>query len=76
MWLCLSVIVICKDFTDGQMYAALVSPGFTMFLLLGVSGIPMVDSVGLKRWGHLEDYKAYIKNTSILIPWFPYVKQD
>jgi steroid 5-alpha reductase family enzyme len=73
MWLCISLLVISKDLKDGPMYSALVSPGFTMFLLLGVSGIPMVDASGWKRWGHLEEYKAYMKNTSVLIPWFPHV---
>jgi steroid 5-alpha reductase family enzyme len=76
MWLCLAIIVICKDFKDGQLWGALISPGFTMFLLLCVSGIPMVDALGMKRWGHIEEYRLYMKNTSSLIPWIPYVKKN
>ena len=76
MWMSLAVLVICKDFKDGQMYGALVSPGFTMLLLLGVSGIPMVEASGEKRWGKIEEYKAYMKHTSAVIPWIPYVKKS
>jgi len=47
-----------------------------MFLLLCVSGIPMVDALGMKRWGHIEEYRLYMKNTSSLIPWIPYVKKN
>jgi steroid 5-alpha reductase family enzyme len=57
------------------MYAALVAPIWTIILLCGVTGIPMVDGAGWKKWGHLEDYRDYMNNTSTLIPWFPHVKK-
>lgn len=71
MWWCVCIIVVCADFTDWKLYGSLTSPFFTMVLLLGVSGIPMVDAIGLKRWGHVKEYQEYTKNTSLLIPWFP-----
>jgi len=47
------------------------SPIFTSFIVLGVSGVPMLEKSGLKRWGNDPLYQHYIKNTSLFIPWFP-----
>ena len=71
MWFSLALIVVSKNWKEGQLYGALISPGFTMFLLFGVSGIPMVESSGEKRWGHIKEYRNYMDNTSAVIPWFP-----
>lgn len=76
MWWSLALLVICVDFKDNKLYGSLSSPIFTMILLLGVSGIPMVESLGEKRWGHLKEYQDYNKNTNLLIPWFPKKSQD
>jgi len=50
---------------------AWLSPVFTAFLLLFVSGVTMVEKAGNEKWGHLPEYQHYVKNTSCLIPWFP-----
>jgi len=46
MWWSVCIIVICADFNDFKLFGSLTSPLFTMVLLLGVSGIPMVDAIG------------------------------
>jgi steroid 5-alpha reductase family enzyme len=39
------------------------------FLLLRVSGVPMLE----KKYENNEEYKEYQKNTSSFIPWIPKV---
>ena len=39
--------------------------------LLKVSGVPMVEAAGKKKWGHDESYLHYVKHTSSVVPWFP-----
>lgn len=47
---------------------AWLSPVFTTFLLTQVSGIPVLEKGGLKRWGTSPEYQEYLRNTPILIP--------
>ena len=49
-----------------QMFT-LVSPMFTYLLLVKVSGINLLEKSGEKKWGHLDSYKSYKKNTPRLI---------
>lgn len=46
----------------------LVSPIFIKVLLLFVSGIPILEKSADSRWGDQPAYKAYKRQTSILIP--------
>jgi steroid 5-alpha reductase family enzyme len=50
---------------------AWVSPAFTAFLLLKVSGVPMVEAAGKKKWGDNPEYQNYMKHTNMLIPGSP-----
>lgn len=52
---------------SGLMWAWL-SPAFTAVLLLGVSGVPMVEAAGKKKWGDNKEYINYVNNTNCLIP--------
>ena len=51
----------------GSQYISLISPIFTYLLLVYVSGVPQLTASGQKKWGHLESYQEYIKNTPTLI---------
>ena len=53
-----------------QAAIGLVSPVTILILLLFISGIPPLEKMADKRWGHLADYKTYKKSTSVLIPFF------
>lgn len=55
------------------LHAAWVSPAFTALLLLKVSGVPMVERAGEKKWGKDPAYRAYMDNTPCIVPWFPSV---
>ena len=51
----------------GWGYISLISPIFTYWLLVFVSGIPQLEESGEKKWGHLKAYQDYTKNTPKLI---------
>ena len=53
---------------EGMNYLAIFSPIFSYLLLVYVSGVRMLELRGHKKWGHLDEYNAYKKNTPKLIP--------
>jgi len=44
-------------------YLTLISPIFVYILLVYISGIRILENQGDKKWGHLDSYKEYLKNT-------------
>ena len=52
---------------SGVQYIALISPVFTYLLLVYVSGVRILEASGKKRWGHLQSYQEYLKNTPSLL---------
>lgn len=50
---------------------ALISPVFIALLLLYYTGVPGLERSADERFGHDRRYRAYKKNTSILILWPP-----
>jgi len=73
MWTAMALISSNAAFVLGapMLFAAWISPAFTMFLLLKVSGVPMVERAGEKKWGKDPVYQRYMANTSCVVPWFP-----
>lgn len=67
LWI--GVAVIALPILQGWQWVALISPVFVAFLLIGVSGIPLLENKADKKWGGQEDYESYKKRTPILIPW-------
>ena len=61
------VAIISFSSLEGWQYVSLISPIFTYFLLVYVSGVPQLEGSGQKKWGHLKDYQDYIKKTPSLI---------
>ncbi|KAL3831371.1 hypothetical protein ACJMK2_023124 [Sinanodonta woodiana] len=49
-------------------YATVISPIFVILLLTKVSGIPILEAQGMKRYGHNPQYLEYCKNTAKLLP--------
>lgn len=73
MWSSQAMLVSVNGLRQGstlQLWAWL-SPAFTAVLLLKVSGVPMVEKAGLKKWGEDPAYQHYMSQTSCIIPWFP-----
>ena len=52
----------------GGLWTTLISPFFVLLLLTKVSGIPLLDSGALKRWGDDPAYQDYRRRTPVLIP--------
>ena len=63
-----AIAVISLPSLSGLQYITLISPIFTYVLLVYVSGVRMLEARGQKKWGHLEEYKAYQKSTPMLFP--------
>jgi len=47
-----------------------IGPLWTTFLLLFVSGIPLLEASADKKYRNDSEYLRYKSNTSVLIPWF------
>ena len=65
-------VIISSNNTNGLGWLTIVSPIFSIFVLLFLSGIPFAEGPNLKRWYELEDnganWEQYAKTTSPLIP--------
>ena len=53
---------------SGWQWITLVSPVFVIVLLTRISGIPLLERKADERWGDDPDYRAYKKNTPVLVP--------
>jgi len=62
------ITVMSVSSFEGMSYLALFSPIFTFLLLNYVSGIRILEERGQKKWGYIEEYNKYKKNTPKLIP--------
>jgi protein-S-isoprenylcysteine O-methyltransferase Ste14 len=56
------------DRNTNAAYVSILSPLFTAFLLLFVSGIPLGEEKSDRKYGHLPEYIEYKRTTSPLIP--------
>ena len=61
LWFGISIMSFSN--LNGLELITLISPIFTYWLLVYVSGVNILEKNGQKKWGHLESYKKYIKNT-------------
>ena len=61
LWSGIAVMSISS--LEGLQYITLISPLFVYILLVYISGVRILEDQGLKKWGHLESYNEYIKNT-------------
>ena len=66
LWI--GMYVSSSHMLEGGEHVAMLAPLFTTFLLTKVSGIPMLERSGLKRWGSDPSYQQYLKNTAVLVP--------
>lgn len=57
------VAIMSFSSLQGLQYLTLISPIFVYILLVYISGIRMLENQADKKWGHLDSYKEYLKNT-------------
>jgi len=60
--------IVAAPVLQGWQWATLISPVFVAFLLIRVSGIPLLEEKADKRWGGDQDYEDYKRRTPVLIP--------
>ena len=73
MWGALALISSSAAF-DGapaRLHAGWISPAFSALLLLKVSGVPLVERAGEKKWGKDPAYRKYMDSTPCVIPFLP-----
>ena len=66
LWTGMAIVAI--PVLQGWQWATLISPVFVAFLLIKVSGIPLLEDKADKRWGGQDDYETYKRRTPVLIP--------
>jgi steroid 5-alpha reductase family enzyme len=67
VWLGIYLFTL-PDLNTLEIILGSISPIFIAFLLLFVSGVPLLEKNADKRWGNNQDYLNYKKSTSIIIP--------
>lgn len=70
VWFGVFVFVV-SGLEGSAQYIAMISPLFITFLLLFVSGVPLLEKSADKKWGKDKKYQEYKRTTSILIPFPP-----
>ncbi|MBU2675735.1 MAG: DUF1295 domain-containing protein [Gammaproteobacteria bacterium] len=60
--------IVALPVLQGWQWATLISPVFVAFLLIKVSGIPLLEEKADTRWGGQNDYEEYKRNAPVLIP--------
>ena len=67
MWF--GLFLSCSSaFTAGSHYLCIAGPCFNAFLLLFVSGIPLLEKSSEKKFGKNPAYQQYKQRTPVLIP--------
>ena len=66
LWL--GIAVIAWPVLQGWQLATLVSPLFVYVLLTRISGVPLLESRGKRRWGDEPAYQDYKRRTPVLWP--------
>ena len=62
------VAIIALPVLRGWQWVTLISPVFVAFLLMRVSGVPLLEKRADEKWGGQEDYEAYKAHTPVLVP--------
>ena len=66
LWTGMAIVAV--PVLQGWQWATLISPVFVAFLLIKVSGIPLLEAKADDRWGGDEDYENYKRSTPVLVP--------
>lgn len=66
LWVGMAVLAL--PVLSGWRWVMLISPVFVVVLLTRISGIPLLEARGTKRWGDDPEYQRYVAGTSVLVP--------
>jgi steroid 5-alpha reductase family enzyme len=62
------VAVIASSTLRGWQWVTMISPVFVAFLLMRVSGVPILEKRADERWGEDDAYQRYKSKTPVLVP--------
>lgn len=62
------IAIIALPVLSGWQWLTMISPIFVIFLLMRISGVPLLEAKADKKWGGKAEYEAYKANTPVLIP--------
>ncbi len=65
------IALIASETLTGWGWVTMISPVFVFVLLNYISGVPLLESRGKKRWGDDPAYQAYKARTPVLVPRMP-----
>eukprot|EP00484_Ammonia_sp_Unknown_P028184 CAMPEP_0197025434 /NCGR_PEP_ID=MMETSP1384-20130603/5777_1 /TAXON_ID=29189 /ORGANISM="Ammonia sp." /LENGTH=328 /DNA_ID=CAMNT_0042453963 /DNA_START=106 /DNA_END=1092 /DNA_ORIENTATION=+ len=66
LWI--GIFVSSASIAKNAGWLAVLSPIWTIILLVFSSGVPLAERTAMKKYGHLPEYQEYVKNVSVLIP--------
>lgn len=66
MWI--GICISSSSCLHGAQWLAWLSPLTTFLLLMKVSGVPLQEAQGEKRWGSDPEYQWYMKHTPCIVP--------
>ena len=69
LWFGISIMSISS--LSGIEYITLISPVFVYLLLTKISGVNFLEESANKKWGHLDEYKDYVRKTPKIFFKFP-----
>lgn len=67
------IFVASTPVLEGAEWLVIFGPAFVTFLLLFISGMPILEASADKRFGAVKEYRTYKSTTSLLIPLPPVV---
>lgn len=62
------VFIACIPVLESLEWASIISPLWIIYLLTSLSGIPFLEESNKKRYGHLESFQKYKRETKNLVP--------
>jgi len=69
--LCLSAM----SALSGAQHLVVLSPAMVALLITKVSGIPILERSGEERWGETEEYRRYLREVPVLLPFITKLDQ-
>jgi len=62
------IYISCASVFRGPQYLSVLSPIMVMLLITKLSGIPLLEKQGLKKWGNLPEYQKYLEDVPVIVP--------
>ena len=70
------IFIMLVSTLKNLVFFGMLGPIFITFLLLKVSGIPLLEKVADKKYGKNIEFQEYKRKTNLFFPWLPTVKPN